>query len=47
VQFIVDYLICFSSLLLSNEFIVAIWLIIMAKVYHYRCSSLFPLYDID
>jgi hypothetical protein len=47
IHLIVDYLVCLGSLLHSNKSSGVIQLIIMAKVCHYGCSSVFPFNGID
>jgi hypothetical protein len=46
IQLVVDYLIIFLSLLHSSLLIFTVWLIIMAKVCHYRSSQIFFFHDI-
>jgi hypothetical protein len=47
VQVVVDYLVSHGSLLHSDFLTDAIRLIVMVKVRHYGCSSVFSFYDID
>jgi hypothetical protein len=47
IQLVVYYLISLGSQLHSDMFNGIVWLIIMVKVYHYRCSPIFPFYGID